>query len=173
MGGLQVKDKGAGAEKQQLRLELLFNFALLVIMLVFLIMSRAYPPAARAMPYVVMVPLALLILLQVFNVVKRYRALQTPDEKDAIGVFIKGITSEKSKKNYYMIITLIGLIVLIKLIGLVYGIGIYLIVFLKLISGEPWKTSIMIGVIIPAVIYVLFQVLLHIVLYPGIIWRYF
>jgi len=158
-------------ERQSIRLELLFCLFLLTLMIVFFIMCLGYQPAARRAPLVVMTPLTVMILSQLALLGRRYLATKHHG-KNKEKSFYEQITTEKTVKGYLLLVWLIIFIVLIYLVGLVPGMAIFLIIFLRFVSRERWLLSLVLGLGVPAVLYLVFQVLLHILLYPGIIHRF-
>ena len=167
------KDKEKAASREDLRLEVLFIIALLALMATFFIMSIGYPTAARVMPYVFMIPLTIILISQLIRVLNLYRSLPAPDDQiSEMDSLIKQLSKKKSVKGYFLVLWMIVFLILINLVGIVFGIGIFLICFLRFISEEPWRVALLIGIIVPAVIHILFQVLFGIILYPGLIGRF-
>jgi hypothetical protein len=64
------------------------------------------------------------------------------------------------------------LMLMIYFAGHAGGILLFLILFLRFASHERWFLSISLGLGVTATLYVLFEVVLRIVLYPGAIYEY-
>jgi small-conductance mechanosensitive channel len=157
--------------KQRLKTELLFCFLLLVILIVFFVMCMGYHPTARRAPLVVMTPLTVMVLGQILILGRRYLLERSREDSDEKSLFLE-IKTRKAGKAFLLIVSLLILIALIYLVGLIPATAVFLIVFLRFVSRERWVLSLVLGLSVPAVLYVIFQVLLHIYLYPGLIDRY-
>ena len=57
--------------------------------------------------------------------------------------------------------------------GQVIGIALFLVAFLRFASRERWIVSILLGICVTAGLHVLFEVILRIPLYQGVIYKYF
>lgn len=159
-------------EKRRAITELLFGIFLLALLIVLFVMVMTYQPVARRAPLTVMIPLFVMLAAQLFIFYRRLKKLQSHqinDGKTEISIF----KTRKLRKVLVITLFIISLMALIYLLGHVIGMAIFLIVFLRLVSRERWVLSLALGIGVPVALYLVFEKLLHIMVYPGIIHRYF
>jgi len=146
-----------------LKIELLFCCLLLVLVILFIVLAGDYKPQTSRVPFAIMYPLALMLLGQIVLLLKRL--------KNTNFSLINRENSDNFFKGTKLILSIISLLLLIYLTGHLAGISIFLIFFLKFISKKQWVLSIISGLSVSVVLYLVFQVLFKMSLYPGILIR--
>jgi len=154
-------------KKINVRADLLFSLLLIVLLAVFFIALSGYKPVTRRAPLVVMIPLTLMVLGETVRIIHKLRALKQEDPTQ--NLFPK-LDKKKLAKALQIIVWLIALLVLIYFAGHLGGIIIFLLVFLKFVSKEPWKISVGVSAGVTLGLYVLFEKILLIPLYRGAIY---
>ena len=160
---------GVDKETSNVQADFLFCLFLIVLLVVFFVAAMGYKPVTRHAPMVVMVPLAVMLAGQIAMLVKKFRHIRHKNEKIAL---LPRIEREKLLKAAQLLIWMVVLIFLIYLVGQVFGIALFLIAFLRFASRERWVLSIILGITVTAGLHVLFEVILKISLFQGIIFKY-
>jgi len=156
-------------EEMNLQADLLFCLLLLLLLVIFFVSALGYKPIARRAPLIVMLPLAGMLLGQVLVLVKKLRKQQF----DGLEVsLLPTIEAEKLKKAIFLMVWMIILMLMIYFAGHAGGIALFLVLFLRFTSHERWTLSISLGLGITLALYVLFEVILKIPLFPGTIYTY-
>lgn len=152
-----------------LQADLLFCLLLLLLLLVFFVATLGYKPIARRAPLIVMLPLAGMLIGQVVVLVKKLRQRQSEDVEVSL---LPTIEAEKLKKALFLSLWMILLMLMIYFAGHAGGIALFLVFFLRFTSHERWGLSISLGLGVTFALYVLFEVILKIPLFPGAIYTY-
>ena len=148
--------------------DLLFILFLIVLLLVFFIALAGYRPVTRRAPLMVMIPLSLMVLGETVRVIKRLRSVrkENPEESSIFPTLDK----KWLKKALQIVVWLIVLLIMIYFSGHIGGIALFLLIFLKYISREPWKVSMGVAAGATLGLYVLFEKILMIPLHRGVIY---
>ena len=153
-------------KEKNLAAELGFCLALLAMLATFFVSSLEYSAASRRSPWVVMIPLAGMVLWQLVVVLVRWRGTAAKQDAD------KGSTNDTAVRPQKAASLLVGvgaLLGLVWLMGLVVGSGLFLLGFLRYLSDTRWPVAMALSVAVPGAMYLLFQVALGIQLYGGIL----
>jgi hypothetical protein len=128
-----------------------------------------YKPVARRAPLVIMLPFTVMVIVQTILQVKQTR----PFISQMIA-FIRWPTIDKKKmgKGFQIVWWMSLLMLMVYLLGHLFGTALFLVLFLRLVSHERWVLSLSLSLGITATLYILFEVILKIILYPGIINNY-
>lgn len=158
-----------GKEKTNVQADLFFCLLLIVLLVVFFVATLGYKPVTRRAPLVVMIPLAIMLVGQLAVLVKKFKQSRAENVENSL--FSK-IDTRKLRKAAQLLLWMALLIVMIYLAGHAGGVALFLILFLRFASRERWVLSISLGLGVTAALYVLFEVVLRIALYPGAIHKY-
>ncbi len=154
-------------KKIDVQADFLFSLVLVVLLVVFFIALIGYKPVARRAPLVVMVPLSLMVLGEVVRTTKRLRSVK---RKNSTQTILPKLDKKKLKRAILILAWLIILLVMIYFAGHIGGIALFLFVFLKFVSEEPWKISVGVSAGVTLGLYILFEKILLISLYRGAIY---
>lgn len=153
--------------RRDLAAELGFCLALLALLATFFVVSSDYSAASRRSPWVVMVPLTGMVLWQLLAVLSRWRrAAGEAGGREPDGAAARAARRRKAGSLLVGVSALLGLV---WLTGLVVGSGLFLAGFLRYFSGTRWPVAAALSVAVPGVMYLLFQVILGIQLYSGVL----
>ena len=150
------------------RTDLLFCLILILFLAVFFIAASGYKPVTRRAPMVVMVPLTFMLLGEVFKIIQKLRSLR---REDTTQTFLPRIDRQKLGKGVQILVWLVILLGMIYFAGHIGGIPIFLLIFLKFVSREPWKITIGVSVGVIVGLFFLFEKVLNILLYRGLIYE--
>ena len=158
--------------------EFILTLFFLAFFIVLIAISMTYSPNARRMPLVVMVPgLALCAVLLITKAMKKGRTAEQraeqPDEGPAETDDGEASSIEPSAQNKKMLVMfgwMILLVGMIWIVGFLVTIPVYTILFMRSLK-EPWRLSIIFGIVGFIVLYFLFAVGLSMELYPGLIYK--
>ena len=156
-------------EKPNVRSDLLFCLLLVVLLVVFFVAVLGYKPVTRRAPLIVMIPLAVMVVGQAAVLVKKLRQTRAENVESSL---LSKIETKKLGKAAQLFLWMVFLMLMIYLAGHACGIALFLILFLKFASHERWLLSISLGLGVSVALYVLFEVALRIILYPGAIYKY-
>ena len=138
-----------------------------------LILSFQYRPKARRIPMLTGVcTLGLLIAVNVGTLQKRSGG---PSEKkspaDTVDEHVSSNPSDDlfAKKEWVIILWVVGLTAAVYLIGFLLAIPLYLFLFLFLFAKENWKVSLGMSVGVFVTIYLIFVKVLHVHVHKGIL----
>lgn len=148
--------------------DFLFILFLIVLLIVFFIALAGYRPVTRRAPLVVMIPLSLMVLGETVRVIRRLRTVRRENPEEAF--ILPRLDKKILKKALQIVVWLIILLIMIYFAGHVGGIAIFLLIFLRYISREPWKISMAVAVGATLGLYVLFEKILMIPLHRGVIY---
>ncbi|MDP2916945.1 MAG: tripartite tricarboxylate transporter TctB family protein [Dehalococcoidia bacterium] len=145
---------------------LIFIFFAFILWIV--IYSFRYPPEARFGPLVIGIPAAVLIVVQIV----RESLIRQPTSKAAPAHSQQSspASTVKGSFNPYLEIAvcLIGMIAAIYIFGLLIGFVMFIVAYLKL-HREGWLLTAALGLGVPALIYAIFEIVLHMPLDKGIL----
>ena len=154
-------------KKINVQADLLFSLLLIVLLVVFFIALIDYKPVTRRAPLVVMIPLALMVLVETVKIIQKLRTLK---RENSTQTFLPRLDKKKLGKALQILAWLIVLLIMIYFTGHLGGIILFLFVFLKFVSKEPWKISVGVSAGVTMGLYVLFEKILLIPLYRGAIY---
>ena len=154
-------------KKINVQADFLFSLLLIALLVVFFIALIDYRPVTRRAPLVVMIPLALLVLGETFKITRKLRALKRENSTQTL---LPRLDRNKFAKASQILVWLIILLVMIYFAGHLGGILLFLVVFLKFVSKEPWKISLSVSAGVTLGLYALFEKILMIPLYRGAIY---
>jgi len=162
---LEADDK----EKTNVQVDLFFCLLLIVLLAVFFVASLGYKPVTRRAPLVVMIPLAMMLVGQLVILVRKLKRTRAKTVENSL---LPKIDTRKLWKAAQLLLWMVLLILMIYFGGHAGGILLFLILFLRFASHERWFLSVSLGLGVTAALYVLFEMILRIVLYPGAIYEY-
>ena len=154
-------------KKINVQADLLFSLLLIVLLVVFFIALIDYKPVTRRAPLVVMIPLTLMVLGESIKITQKLRALK---RENSTHTLLPRLDRKKLGKALQILAWLIVLLVMIYFAGHLGGIILFLFVFLKFVSKEPWKISVSVSAGVTLGLYALFEKILLIPLYRGLIY---
>ena len=154
-------------KKINVQADLLFSLLLIVLLVVFFIALTDYKPVTRRAPLVVMIPLAFMVLVETVKIIGKLRTLKRADTTQT---FLPRLDKKKLGKALQILAWLIVLLIMIYFAGHLGGIILFLFVFLKFVSKEPWKISVGVSAGVTMGLYILFEKILMIPLYRGAIY---
>ena len=141
----------------KVRSESVFNFVILVVLVWFLYGAVGFPSAARTFPLIVTLP-AVVLAVWVFV----QSLMRKPNDKDVMPV-------EQRRRLLQVLVSLIGMVVAVWIVGLVVGIALYGLLFTLLIARRGWIAALGVGVFGFLLVFVLFGQVLHFPLYGGVL----
>jgi len=130
---------------------------------------------ARMMPLIVGVPtLALGTVVLIMEIASQWIGKPKHSEGAMDGSRLgKDLNAQErramARRETSLVLWLIGIVVLIWLIGLLWSIPVFLVLFLWLQAREPWRLIVSISLGTWAVVYLLFVHILNMELYRGLI----
>ncbi|MBW2443288.1 MAG: tripartite tricarboxylate transporter TctB family protein [Deltaproteobacteria bacterium] len=154
-------------KKINVQADFLFCLLLIALLVVCFVAMIDYRPVTRRAPLVVMIPLAFMVLGETIRITKKLRALR---RENSTRTLLPRLDPQKLAKASQILIWLIVLLVMIYFGGHLGGISLFLLIFLKFVSKEPWKISLGVSVGVTLGLYVLFEKILMIPLYRGTIY---
>lgn len=154
-------------KKINVQADFLFSLFLLALLVVFFIALIGYKPVTRRAPLVVMIPLSVLVLGETIRIIQKLRSLKG---ENSTRTLLPRLDKKELKKALQILAWLIILLVLIYIAGHLGGIILFLFMFLKFVSEEPWKISVGVSAGVTLGLYVLFEKILLIPLYRGFIY---
>ena len=131
--------------------------------------------AARLMPLIIGIPtLALSAVVLVMEIAAQWKGKPKSAQGALDGSRLGKDLSPKerralARRELSLILWFVGLVVLIWLIGLLWTIPVFLVLFLWLQAREPWRLIVAISLGTWAVVYLLFVQILSMDLYQGLI----
>jgi hypothetical protein len=155
-------------EKSVLQADLWFCLFFLALLAVFFIAAGGYKPVTRRAPLIVMIPLAVMLLGQLVLTVKNLRRVSAahPEQKSLLQINRQAI-----HRAFQILLWLVLLLVMIYVGGHLAGIAVFLFLFLRFVCHDPWRTTIYVSAGSVAALYLLFERLLMIPLYTGLIYE--
>jgi len=167
----------------KLKSEKILVFVLLIIVIIFLVISLKYESTARLLPLVIGIPTLFLLFFQLLletipsfsklkkniestNVFKKQEILQDKKLNKEENIKRK---NKKLKDEKNILLWIAFLIITIWLIGFIIAIPIFLILFFSLNNIFKLHKSILISLVTSAIVYFLFDKLLNLTLYKGLL----
>ncbi len=154
-------------KKINVQADFLFSLFLVALLVLFFIALIGYRPVTRRAPLVVMIPLALMVLGETVKITRKLRALKRENSTQTL---LPRLDRKKLAKALQILVWLIILLLMIYFAGHLGGIMLFLFIFLKFVSKEPWKITVGVSVGTTLGLYVLFEKILMIPLYRGTIY---
>lgn len=155
-------------DKSNVGADLLFCLFLFGLVVIFFIMAIGYKPVTRHAPMVVLIPLAFLLILQIALSIKKLKGI-----KDSGGtLFQSKIETKNLLRGSQLFLGMAILIIMIYFCGQLFGIALFLILFLRFFSRERWTLALALGIGVTLGLHLLFEKILGITLYPGAIYKY-
>jgi len=154
-------------KKINVQADFLFSLLLIALLVIFFIALIGYKPVTRRAPLVVMIPLSLMVLGETFRITQKLRALK---RENATQTLFPRLDKEKLTKALQILAWLIILLVMIYFAGHIGGIVLFLFIFLKFVSEEPWKIAMGVSGGVTLGLYLLFEKILQIPLYRGAVY---
>ena len=164
---MSTQNDNIKAEKN-LVLDVIFSSILALLVIVFFIDGLRYHPVAIRAPLVAMIPLGILLVI---NLVRVSRGISLKTFK----VHTQDQVGEEDTQLKKLIVFIIWIMIFgfaIYLIGHYAGVLFFLIFFLRFMSKEKWWVSVVLAVGLTFVIYLLFEALLGIQLYRGLVYMF-
>jgi hypothetical protein len=153
--------------KINVQADFLFSLLLVALLVVFFIALIGYKPVTRRAPLVVMIPLSLLVLGETVRITQKLRSLKRENSTQTL---LPRLDKKKLKKALQILGWLIILLVMIYFAGHIGGIILFLFIFLKYVSKEPWKIALGVSAGVTLGLYLLFEKILLIPLHRGAIY---
>jgi TctA family transporter len=157
------------SDKVDVQPDLFFCFLLILLLAVFFVAALGYKPVTRRAPVIVMIPLAVMLVGQAAVLVKKLKQILAENVESSL---LPRIEEKKLRKAVVLLLWMMFLMLVIYVAGHVAGILIFLILILRFASHERWLLSISLGLAVTISLYVLFEIILMIPLYPGLIYKY-
>lgn len=154
-------------KKINVQADFLFSLLLIALLVVCFIALIDYRPVTRRAPLVVMIPLVLMVLGETFRITKKLRAIK---RENSTHTLLPRLDRNKLAKASQILGWLIILLVMIYFAGHLGGILLFLSIFLRFVSKEPWKISLGVSAGVTLGLYVLFEKILMIPLYRGAVY---
>jgi hypothetical protein len=151
-------------EIRTLYFDLLFCLFLGLLLIVFFIAAKDYSWASRRAPFVIMVPLVLMVAGQTWAVIAKIRRMRNAAGP---GMATPKLDPRDVTKGSQILIWLVLLLVFFYVAGHLGGTALFLFVFLKFVSRESLRTAVLVAVGVTASVYILFERILLISLYEG------
>jgi len=158
-----------GTDKSNIGADLLFCLFLFVLVVVFFIMALGYKSVTRNAPMVVLIPLGFLLILQITLSIKKLKGFK--DSGDALSLHPK-IERESLWRGSQLFLGMVILMFMIYFFGQLFGIALFLILFLRFVSRERWILALSLGIGVTLGLHILFERILRLPLYPGAIYKY-
>ncbi len=154
-------------EKSVLQADLWFCLFLLALLTMFFIAAGGYKPVTRRAPFLVMIPLAAMLLGQLVLILKNLHRVNISQQEQS---GLLQINRQAVRRASQILLWLVLLLGMIYVGGHLAGIALFLFLFLRLVCKDPWRTAIYVSVGSVAALYILFERVLMIPLYSGIIY---
>lgn len=155
---------------KDLVLDIIFCAILAIMVIVFSAQAVGYRAESARAPFVAMVPLAILLTI---NLVRLGRASSITRLRSQTWKQL-GEEGTELKKLMLFVLWLVLCVGAIYLVGHYAGVFLFLLFFLRIMSKERWMLTGILSVGMTTMVYVLFEVVLGIQLYRGVIymiWR--
>jgi hypothetical protein len=169
-----VENEGAGASElpqpsDNFALEVCFLLVVCLVVVAAFFEALTYQLVSSRTPFVIMVPLLLLIGLQarrLYAVRQRFRWVE------AIRKVVRG-RAPMFRKIAVLNLWFVLLLALIQVAGHYAAIAFFLFMLIWYVAKERWVTALVVAAVATLTIYVLFEEFFNIDLYRGLIYRYF
>jgi hypothetical protein len=176
MGANKKVDSGEvsiGTDSQvkiNLAADVIFTLFIATVVGIFFIDAIDYHRVASRAPFVIMVPLVILIIV---HLVKLGRVIKFIDISEYLKLVIKR-KDQNSNKFIQINAYITSFIICIYIFGYYVSSALFLLILIKIISKEKLKVTISLMGAVPLFLYLVFEVLLGLQLYRGILyllWR--
>jgi hypothetical protein len=154
-------------EIKKLYFDLLFSLFLLLLLVVFFIAAKDYSWASRRAPFVIMIPMVFMVAGQTWATIAKLRQVRA---NTARGMKMLEMDPKDVSKGSQILIWLVLLLVFFYVAGHLGGTALFLFIFLRFVSRESMRTSVLVAMGVTASVYILFERILLISLYEG--WIY-
>lgn len=157
------------------REELIFNLALLAVIIAMLVVNLNYRPGARQVPMLTGICTVGLLVAITIGPFKRTNRKERPGRIEVKAPALDAPPENGTAafpgggKDAVIIIWLLFLMVASYLIGFLLAIPLYMFLFLFIFARESWKLSIGVAIGVFAVIYLVFVKVLNVQLYKGLL----
>lgn len=148
-------------------LELVFILLLGIAVLGGFISALSYDFISARAPLFIMVPLMILVALQ-FN--KCRRQIATPKLLQSFSMVVRG-ENKKFNSVFFFAVAMLTLLLLIYAAGHYAAIALFMLVMFRKVSGESWKMSLSVTLVVVLLLYALFEFGFNIELYRGYFFR--
>ena len=149
-----------------MRVSTLFNGFILLVLLVFFVASWHYPFKLKFLPWVYILIMVILGLIQIF---KENTGLDEKDDESRNVLTLKEMISnlKGSDRDYLKAISwVLGFVVFLYFFGFLVSVPLFTILYLKT-HGESWRFSIGLSVVAWGIFFATFIYALHVRLYAG------
>lgn len=151
----------------------LFEIALLIFFIAFLIGSFNYTPEARIFPLAIAILGLFLtsvsIIKQTFQEIITKERTKQPEDSE------KNQAAEKTKRiklrEWYIGAATLGFLLIAYFLGFLFAIPIYILFTLRFIESKGWGRSLLAAGGLTICLYVLFMHVLGVPIYMGILWH--
>ena len=126
-------------------------------------------PVTRHAPMVVLIPLAFLLILQIGLSIKKLKGIK--DSGGRLSLQPK-IERKSLWRGSQLLLGMVILMFMIYFCGQLFGIALFLVLFLRFFSRERWVLTLSIAIGVTLGLHLLFEKILGIPLYPGAIYKY-
>ena len=169
-----LEKEGAGASdlpkpSDNFALEVCFLLVVGLVVIAAFFEALTYQLVSSRTPFVVMVPLLLLICLQARRL---YAVRQGFEWVEAIRKVARG-RAPMFRKIAVLNLWFVLLLALIQVAGHYAAIAFFLFMLIWYVAKERWVTALVVAAVTTLTIYVLFEEFFNIDLYRGLIYRYF
>jgi len=148
--------------------QMIFDFAILLFILFYIVITMSYSPTARAVPLFISIPTTIMIASLIVKDLTDIRKLNSASsENDNYNINQKQKSANSLKVIiFWMTITAF----LVYIVGFLVAVPILIIFFLRLHAKGSWFFCISSAIGLELVMYIGFMSLLNVYLYKGIIW---
>lgn len=171
---LEPDNPDAGARKRHPRghlyaLEIAFLSFIALVVAVFFIKATGYKLVSSRTPFVIMVPLGLLIVIHALRL-WRVRDDFRPGQRMA-----EALAGQNTNLNKVLGFSgwMIAMVAMILVLGHYAGIFLFCVILMRFLAGENWMLTLVVAAATTLFIFGVFEYLFNIDLYRGLIVRYF
>ncbi|MCL6598145.1 MAG: tripartite tricarboxylate transporter TctB family protein [Alicyclobacillus macrosporangiidus] len=165
---------------KSLRWELILDISWVAFAIWYVAIAQQYPPAGRLIPTVVGVALGLAGLCQLFgNFFEALRPFtherkRATDDKGmrALAAEEQSVTPEQNRRELTALGWAAAFVLMLWLIGFDIGIPLYFLIYFLVPSRRSWKLAFSSAVIMGALTYGVFDQLLDLHLFPGVLFQW-
>ena len=151
--------------------DLTFALALIAVFVYATVTAVSYPEGAKLFPLAIAIPsLALAVVLAVISLRSRGTivAPRPPDPGDEVIA-----PEERMRRTATIALWILGIFVAVYLLGFLVAIPLSAIAYLRFAARESWVTSVAVAAVCWALVFGVFDRLLHLPLPPGELLRMF
>ena len=143
---------------------LIFPLVLLAALTTMIVVSLGYQYTAKLFPLLVMLPVAALLVVQIFLEARKLRQETAPRESTQAG---QADLFSYLKSQGWVVVLLLS----IYLLGFVIGPALFLLIYLRM-QGVKWLTTAICIAMAMAIVYGAFGLLFEVYLYEGLLFSY-